>query len=348
MPTLATHAPGFSVPALFLSLPSRTSIKAQTPPRPCGTTSQHPHAALDAGRISWQNSGMQIGVIGDIHGAWDKCDTAFFNQAGYDRLLFAGDLAHITGSLPVARQLAELTTPAWVIPGNHDSVTLSQLLAELKARPLAARLLARRMEHRVAELATTLGPVTLGGYSRHALSDELGLIVARPHAMGPNRLYFRDYLQRRFDVADFPASTQRLCALVDQSPRDLVFLAHNGPAGLGDTPDAPFGCDFDPGRGDFGDPDLAQAIEHARCTGHRVRAVIAGHMHHCSKHTGEWRRTSARLDDTLYINAARVPRIEHCGARRHHIRLHVTDDAVAAQELFVAQDGQVVSATPLA
>lgn len=290
---------------------------------------------------------MQIGVIGDIHGAWDERDTAFFNAVGYDRLLFAGDLARMTGSLPVARQLAELDTPAWLIPGNHDGVTLGQLLAELKSRPLAARLLAIGMTRRVNQMTRALGPVVTGGYSRHDLSRDLGLVVARPHAMGPDRLYFGHYLKKRFGIRDFQSSRDRLCQLVDQTPRDLIFLAHNGPAGLGNQPDAPFGCDFAPTNGDFGDPDLAAAINHAQQTGHRVRAVIAGHMHHRSEHTGEWRQPACRMNDTLFINAARVPRIRQAGTRRHHIRLTVTETAVEAEQRFVDGDGILIETSPL-
>ncbi|MDA3919918.1 MAG: metallophosphoesterase [Salinisphaera sp.] len=291
---------------------------------------------------------MQIGIVGDIHAAWDTHDTAFFNNSDYDSLLFVGDLARITGSLPVARRLAELTKPSWVIPGNHDAVTLFQLVAELKSRPLAARVGAVGMRWRVARLAAALGPVRLGGYNRVTLADNLGLIIARPHAMGPDRPYFRPYLKRAFGVDDFQTSQQRLCALVNDSPVDLVFLAHNGPAGLGDTPDSLYGCDFDPGRGDFGDPDLKVAIDHARATGHRVSAVIAGHMHHRSKHTGEWRQTSLRRDNTLYINAARVPRIEGHGSRRHHIRLSINADVVKAHAVFVDDRMQIISQERLA
>lgn len=291
---------------------------------------------------------MQIGVIGDIHGTWDAQDTVFFNASDYDALLFVGDLARITGSLPVARRLADLTKPAWAIPGNHDAVTLFQLVAELKSKPLTARLGAIGMRWRVDRLADALGPVTLGGYSRATLADNLGLIIARPHAMGPDRPYFRSYLKRVFGVDDFQTSQQCLCALVDDSPRDLVFLAHNGPAGLGDTPTSLFGCDFDPTRGDFGDPDLRVAIDHARTTGRRVYAVIAGHMHHRSKHTGEWRQTTLRRDGTLYINAARVPRIEDHGARRHHVCLSINAGSVTAQTIFVDHRMQIISRHSLA
>ncbi|WP_423822838.1 metallophosphoesterase [Salinisphaera sp. SPP-AMP-43] len=290
---------------------------------------------------------MQIGVIGDIHGAWDDIDTAFFNAAGYDALLFVGDFARIAHSRPVARRLASLQVPAWAIPGNHDAINLAQLIAEIKNRPLATRWGALGMQRRVARLARDLGSITLGGYSRHRLAPGLGLIIARPHAMGGDRLYFRPYLKRAFGIASLTESRDRLCALIDTAPRDLIVLAHNGPAGLGTTADAPFGCDFDPELGDFGDRDLAEAIAHARATGHRVRAVFAGHMHHQSKHSGEWRQTAARRDETLYINAARVPRIEADGRRRHHIRLQIDAEQCRAETIWTDNTGRIVEHTPI-
>lgn len=290
---------------------------------------------------------MRFGVIGDIHGFWDAHDTAFFNAAGYDMLLFVGDFARIAGSRSVARRLSGLTTPGWAIPGNHDAVTAVQLLAEIKNRRLVARLTALGMARRVRRMARAMQPVRLGGYTMQALNDDLGLLIARPHAMGPDRFYYRGYLKKRFGVTDFASSARRLESLIDSAPRDLIMLAHNGPAGLGDTPASPFGCDFAPEHGDFGDPDLREAIDYARETGHRVRAVLAGHMHHRSKHTGAWRDTWADDGDTLYVNAARVPRIEDGATRRHHIALEVTPERVAAETLFTNAAGEIVSRTAL-
>jgi len=291
---------------------------------------------------------MRFGVIGDIHGFWDERDTAFFNQAGYDMLLFVGDFARMTNAEPVAHQLSALTTPAWAIPGNHDGVTMAQLLAELKGRPLMRRLGAIGMTRRVRRMQQAMAPVRLGGYTQATLADDLGLVIGRPHAMGGDRFYYRHYLKTRFGVTDFASSAARLERLVDASPRDLILVAHNGPAGLGRTPDSPFGCDFAPEHGDFGDPDLRSAIDYARSSGHRVRAVLAGHMHHKSKHTGEWRQTCVDDGQTLYINAARVPRIEADGTRRHHVALEVSADRIQAATVFVDADGNVASRKPLA
>lgn len=291
---------------------------------------------------------MQISIIGDIHGAWDDIDTAFFNAAGYQALLFVGDFARVVNSRPVARRLARLAVPAWAIPGNHDATTLTQLLAEIRGRRWETRWTAFGMRRRVARLTRDLGPVTLGGYSQHQLAPDLGLLIARPHAMGGDRLYFRPYLKRAFGVASFADSRKRLCSLIDTAPRNLIVLAHNGPAGLGADPTDPFGCDFHPELGDFGDPDLRAALVHARATGHRVRAVIAGHMHHRSKHTGAWRHTWALEHETLHINAARVPRIEDRGRRRHHIRLSIDASAVHAETVWVDGTGQIIEQLPLA
>lgn len=285
---------------------------------------------------------MQIGIIGDIHGAWDDHDTAYFNTAGYDALLFTGDLPRFTGSLPVARALSALTTPAWMVPGNHDATGMVQFIAEKTGHPRLTALTALGMPARVAALAAAMAPITLGGYSRHVLGDDLALIIARPHSMGGDRLYFADYLRRVHGVTDFDSSRAKLCALIDAAPRDLIVLAHNGPAGLGATPDAPFGCDFAPELGDFGDPDLRDAIAHAHRTGHRVRAVVAGHMHHWSGHTSTWRRSATRRDGTLYLNAARVPRIEAEGQRRHHIRLRLDTDSCRADTVWVDGCGHIV------
>jgi len=290
---------------------------------------------------------MKLAIIGDIHGFWDDHDTAFFNASDYDGLLFVGDFARWTNSLPVARLLADLTRPAWAIPGNHDAVSPSQLMAEIKGRRLLRLLTGIGMDYRVHKLAGALGPVRLRGFSLDKLGDELGLLTARPHAMGPDRFYYQGYMKRRFGVADYEASGKKLKALVDEAPERLIILAHNGPTGLGETPDAPFGNDFKPGHGDFGDPDLRVAIDYARRSGRQVLAVVAGHMHHHNRKTGNSRKTSAQDGETLYINAAQVPRIKRKTGLRHHIALTIDDASLTAETLWVTEQGEIQSRIPI-
>ena len=286
---------------------------------------------------------MHIAVIGDIHGFWDAADTRYFNASDYDALLFVGDLPRLTGGLDVAGELAQLTKPAWMIPGNHDGCSTLQLLAEIKGWSTLCRLGARRMPARVARLDKALGPVQLGGFSSAALDEDLGLIVARPHAMGPDRFYYRRYLQTAHGIADFEASAARLRALVDSAPQRLVFLAHNGPAGLGDSADAIWGCDFSEDFGDFGDPDLRNAIDYATATGRQVLAVVAGHMHLRSKGGGR-RQPLYHGGDTVYVNAAEVARIRRGGTRRHHVCLAIDARGARAEHRWVDADGQPVAA----
>lgn len=285
----------------------------------------------------------RIAVIGDIHGAWNARDVEYFNAAGYDLVLFVGDLSWLTGAVKVARRISRLDVPALLIPGNHDGCTPLQLLAEMHHREKAARRLSRGQAQRVQAIEEALGPVTLAGYSLHRCGA-VSVIAGRPHAMGGDRLYFADYLRWRFGVDSLAASAERLRQLVDQSEAQIVFLAHNGPSGLGDAPDSIWGCDFDPERGDFGDPDLREAIAYARASGRRVRAVVAGHMHHQVEGGGcrPWYRVQG---GTLYLNAARVPRAERAdgGMRRYHLRLELDAHETRASEIWVADD---LSETP--
>lgn len=285
---------------------------------------------------------MKLAVIGDIHGFWDQHDTAFFNASDYDSLLFVGDLPRWTDTAPVARELARITKPAWAIPGNHDAVTKFQLLVEMKHRPILRHLACTGMGRRARKLAESVKPVRMRGYAIESLAPELGLLIARPHAMGPDYFYYRDYLRRHYGVDGFAASAEKLKALVDQAPQNLIVLAHNGPAGLGDTADAPFGNDITDAGGDFGAPDLRVAIDHARDTGRQVLAVVAGHMHQRNFKTGAVRNSWSHDGQTLYINAARVPRIRRNG-QRHHIALTINGSAVTAEIVFVDAAGQVMS-----
>lgn len=281
-------------------------------------------------------------VIGDVHGFWDAADTDYFNRSDYAGLLFVGDLARVAGGLAVARKLARLRKPAWVIPGNHDGCSAWQLLAEIKGWERLCGLSSQGMEARVERLRQALGPVRLAGYECLPLGADLGLLVARPHAMGPDRFYYREYTRRRYGIADYAQSAARLKTLVDAAPSRLIVLAHNGPAGLGESVEAIWGCDFSPRFGDFGDPDLRAAIDYAQAGGRQVLAVCAGHMHRRSKTGGE-RPATLRRAGCLYVNAANVTRHREQGRRRHHVALRIEDDQASAADVWVDREGQVLS-----
>lgn len=272
---------------------------------------------------------MRIAVVGDVHLVWSDRDVGPLDAAGYDLVLFVGDLAGYgpKGALQVARSIAKLRTPALVIPGNHDAATLPQFAAEVFRAPDALRdALATGMTERVEQLRRALMPARLCGYDRHVFeSFGVTVIAARPHSMGGARLAFRKYLTQRFGVRTMADSAARLCRLFDLTPAEhrVVVLSHDGPAGLGAARSDIYGCDFRPEEGDWGDADLAQALTHARETGKTVVAVIAGHMHHRLRGGGE-RQWRIERDGVQHVNAARVPRARR--NERHHVS--VTLDAL--------------------
>lgn len=289
---------------------------------------------------------VRIGVIGDVHLDFDEVDVRQLDEREYDALFFVGDLATYShkGGLEVARAIAKLRTPALVVPGNHDAANVFQMAAEVLEADVILPLLNVGQRTRESELASALGEARVAGYSLHSFETSWGpldVIAGRPHSAGGVHLAFRPHLEQAFGVSDMEQSAERLCALVDESRAEqLLFLAHNGPSGLGDRRDDIWGCDFRKSEGDFGDPDLREAIEHARARGKNVRAVVAGHMHHHLKGGGQ-RRWTRTKDGVLYVNTARVPRIFTRGARtlRHHVELVIDAERVSVREILLESPG---------
>ncbi len=300
---------------------------------------------------------VELAIVGDVHLAFGREDVRTLDAGGYDAVLFVGDLSGYgeAGGLEVAGVIATLETPAFVIPGNHDAVHVSQLAAEVLESDRAVDALERvpslrSQEQRVAALASALrgeraGSAILGGYSRHRIAPDgvapVDLVIARPHSFGGPRLAFRPYLTRAFGVSDLAASAERIDALLAACTAErVIVLAHNGPLGLGARRDDMFGCDFRASEGDFGDLDLRHAIDRATARGQRIAAVVAGHMHHRVRGGGK-RPMSRELDGTLYVNAARVPRVIQREGKtlRHHVRLTIAPDGTARAEEVLASDG---------
>jgi uncharacterized protein (TIGR04168 family) len=283
---------------------------------------------------------MKLAAIGDVHLAFNDADLAYFNTSSYAAVLITGDLPGMRHdrAYDVAERLAGLTRPAFMVPGNHDATTVPQLLSDLAGITGGPTNRLGPHRARIARLEAALGPVTLGGYSAHELGEDTSLVVARPHAQGGG-LSFPATLADRFGVHSMSESAERLRATVDACEGErLVFLAHNGPSGLGATATDIWGCDFKRSAGDWGDPDLTLAITHARETGRQVLAVVAGHMHHRTRGCAE-RTWYVERDGTAYVNAAQVPRILERDGRRlhHHVALELTGDACHVEAMWVPE-----------
>lgn len=290
-------------------------------------------------------STLRLALVGDVHLSFGPKDVAALDARGYDLVLFVGDLAGYSfrGALRVARYVAQLRTPAIVMPGNHDCITPQQMLAEIMGHEATVAMLTGGEEARVAELRRAIAPAILTGYGLHPLpvtnGPPIDLVTARPHSFGGPALSFRPYLERAHGVASLEASAERITRRIDESQAGrLIFLAHNGPSGLGARRSDIWGCDFRRSEGDFGDPDLRLAIDHARARKKHVLAVLAGHMHHALRGGGGQRTWLARDEaGTLHVNAARVPRVfvERGKERRHHVEVVVEGDHAEAREILV-------------
>jgi uncharacterized protein (TIGR04168 family) len=284
---------------------------------------------------------FRLAVIGDLHTHWDDVDVAQFRQSDYDLLFFTGDLGGGTpdSSLRMARAMSGLGRPALVMPGNNDTGDIALLAAELAARTGIQALLAAARNDLDGH-----HPTRLCGYSQHSIhvaGRDIGLIAGRPHSMGGPHLSFAEYMAETYGINSLSASARRLHGLVDECPAgELIFLAHNGPTGLGDSASDIWGCDFRDGAGDWGDPDLADAIAYAQSRGKTVLAVIAGHMHLRTRQ-GVTRPWQLERDGVLYLNAARVPRIFTTDEDvvRHHVAVTIDAHRISAEEVLVRQHG---------
>lgn len=302
----------------------------------------------------------RIAVIGDVHEQWNAKDNAFFNRSDYDLLLFVGDLTSILSlnrTPSIATRLAALRKQALMIAGNHDVHNLIQLAAEVFDNERLMWLSGARHAAFHERLARWIAPVEMGGYSNHfyRVGDvAFDVIAARPCSMGSGlgpdarksrsngdgnaqfrkRLNFARMLSDVYGVDSLETSAQRLKACVDGAHSErLIFLAHNGPTGLGDAADDLWGRDFgDPVGDDWGDEDLRVAIDYALQKGKRVEAVIGGHMHLRTKQKNE-RPWLKYMDGVAYVNAARVPRVRRHG--RHHVLISLDGREAEVEERFV-------------
>jgi uncharacterized protein (TIGR04168 family) len=291
---------------------------------------------------------VRIALIGDVHSAWDYGDVVYFNSSPYELLLIAGDLggSQARDGLRVAGSMARLERRALVMPGNNDVDEYGRIAAELTYRQGQADLLEELLPD--AAMLRPSGEPALRprtcGYSLHeigAAGFEATIVAGRPFAKGGDELAFPEALARSFGVRSLADSCERLRQLVDSAPTEnLVFFSHNGPSGLGTEREDLWGRDFHPDAGDWGDSDLRDAIEYARTRKRRVLAVVAGHMHWALRGGGQ-RRWQLRRDGTLYVNAARVPRVfEADGTRlRHHIALELSPEGARAHAVEIPDEG---------
>jgi len=242
---------------------------------------------------------LRLAIAGDLHGQWDAHDHALLVRLAPDALLVVGDLSD--GQPRIPSLLRQLPLPVACLLGNHDA-----------GKDASGRTLQRQIE--------ALGPLHCAWSLRRL--PGLSVVGGRPGTAGGGFQLSRACLAALGPVS-LEESAARIASAAAAANPDLplVLLAHSGPSGLGSQAADICGRDWKPPACDWGDQDLALAIERIRKQ-RPVPLVVFGHMHHRLKRGGGERRTFA-IDrkGTAYLNAACVPR-------------HVEDEAGVALRHF--------------
>jgi uncharacterized protein (TIGR04168 family) len=284
---------------------------------------------------------VQIAVVGDVHGQWDDQDESALISLGVDLVLFVGDFGN--EAVELVEQVAEMSIPVVVALGNHDAWYSATAWGRQKC-PYD-----RRYEDRVQQQLELLGASHIGYSQRDFSQFQFGVVGGRPFSWGGPEWKYADFYSDRFDVHSMEDSCDRIVQAAQQSRCEtLIFVSHNGPAGLGDQPEAPCGRDWMPIGGDYGDPDLQTAIATIKTFGKRVALVTFGHMHHTLRHTRQQirKRIHVGQDGTIYLNAACVPRVlEQDGISYRNFSLvsFALGQVVQVQSVWVSLEGAILS-----
>ena len=251
-----------------------------------------------------QERALRIAIIGDVHDQWDEQDAIALQNLQVDLALFVGDFGN--EAVEVVRSIAALNLPKAAIFGNHDAWYTATPWGQKKCPYDRAK------EDWVQLQADLFGEAHVGYGKLDFPKLSLTVVGGRPFSWGGSEWKYSSFYRDRYGIHNFAESVERMKAAVDAAAfNTLIFMGHCGPTGLGDQPESPCGRDWKPLGGDFGDPDLAEAIAYARAMGKKVPLVTFGHMHHSLRHRKDRQRDRIGIDTTrtIHLNAAAVPRI---------------------------------------
>ena len=283
---------------------------------------------------------IKIAVVGDVHDRWDGEDEKALQALGVDLVLLVGDFGN--ESVEVVRSVAALTLPKAVILGNHDAWYSASDWGRKKC-PYD-----RMLEDRVQQQLDLLGKTHVGYAKLDFPQFHLSVVGARPFSWGGSEWKNPEFYQSRYGVGNTAESVDRILAAVKSAAYEtVIFVGHCGPFGLGDRPEDPCGRDWQPLGQDHGDPDFTQAIDQTRALGKSVPLVAFGHMHHQLRTTKDHLRTAVVANaETVYVNAADVPRIIHSEDSCRRNFSIVTLQAGQVQQVslvWIDQDRAIVS-----
>ncbi|MEQ1632019.1 MAG: TIGR04168 family protein [Planctomycetota bacterium] len=268
-------------------------------------------------------------VVGDVHRFWRAFDADFLARENPALTMFVGDLGD--EDVEITKTLAALTLPKVVMLGNHDAW---QSFQKRKATP------------KLREILAVLGTDHLAYEVREVPEAGISVIGARPFSWGGPSLRSPELYEELYGVHTHRSSAAKIVEAARRAEhRDLIILAHNGPLGLSQDAHDIYGKDFGKPGGDWGDRDLALALQRIEDLGMRVQMVIAGHMHNSLVHPrGEQRVRFCRLHDTMYLNPAVVPRVREgtLGSESYFVRTKWLDGkCVDVEEIWADARGMV-------
>lgn len=271
-------------------------------------------------------------IVGDVHRSWRRGDERFLEQGGQVLTLFVGDLGD--EDVEMTRRVAALPVPKAVILGNHDAW-----------ESFSHKGVSRKLQ----QCLDTLGPDHLAYAVREVPEAGISIVGARPFSWGGQSLRSVEVYEPLYGVRTQRQSAAKIVQVARKAQhRDIVILAHNGPLGLGGNTNSIYGKDFGKPGGDWGDRDLALALEKLAAQGFRVRCVIAGHMHDRLVHPrGEARKRFVRCGETLFVNPAVVPRVREAqdGSEvGYFVRCRFQNGVLLGfEELWVDGEGKIAS-----
>ena len=250
-----------------------------------------------------QQRKITIAVVGDVHNQWDERDNLALQHLGVDLVLFVGDFGN--EAVEIVRNIATVEIPKAAIMGNHDAWYSASSWGKQKSPYDHA------VEDRVQQQLDLLGDAHVGFNKLDFAHCNLSVVGSRPFSWGGSTWRNAQFYRDRYNVKSFAESTQQIVSSAKNAAYDsLIVIGHNGPVGLGAKTESICGRDWKPEGGDYGDPDLQNAIAQIRQLGKSIPLVTFGHMHHELKHPKGKRRTIVEFkDDTVYLNAACVPRV---------------------------------------
>jgi uncharacterized protein (TIGR04168 family) len=283
---------------------------------------------------------IKIAVVGDIHDQWEAEDSLALQQLKVDLVLFVGDFGN--EAVDVVRAVAMLDLPKAVILGNHDAWYTASEWGKRKSPYNHAR------EDRVQQQLDLLGCAHVGYSYLDFPTLNLSVVGGRPFSWGSSEWKNAQFFRDRYGIENFTESTDLIAkAAASASSNTIIFLGHNGPLGLGDRPTDPCGKDWHPIGGDYGDPDLAEAIAQAQLLPKQIPLVAFGHMHHRLHNSIELRKpVFVGSTGTIFLNAAKVPRIIKTpeGSDRNFSLVSMQAGTVSRISLvWVASDRGIVS-----